>query len=101
MPTAALGELLVRWQHMPTSRHSTFNPRPAGPSPTPALCWGGGGAGGVAPPSISVTNRHGGNIKPAMESPGRDRSDKVEKFDYGITCDVTSQVKHKMFYISI
>ena len=36
-----------------------------------------------------------------MNSPGRDLSDEVEKFDHGVTCDVTGQVKHKMFDISI
>ena len=36
-----------------------------------------------------------------MVSPGRDLSDEVEKIDPGVTCDVTGQVKHKMFDISI
>ena len=40
------------------SRHISLSlvsdPRPVGPSPTPALCGGGGGRSG--PPSISVTN---------------------------------------------
>ena len=36
-----------------------------------------------------------------MESPGRDLSDEVEKFDPWVTCDVTGQVKHKMFDIFI
>ena len=76
------------------------NPRPAGPSPTPVLCWRGGG-GAYRPPTISVTNRRGGKIILAMESPGRDLSDKVEKFDPRATCDNTGQVKHKMFDISI
>ena len=33
-------------------RRAIFNLRPAGPSPTPALCWGGGG-GGIAAPVLS------------------------------------------------
>ena len=66
------------------------NSRPAGPSPTPALCWGGRSG----PPSISVTNRLGGKSQPAMKSPGRDLSDEVEKFELGVTCDVTGQDKH-------
>ena len=78
-----------------------LNTRPAGTSPTPVLCWGPGRGGGVRPPSISVTNGHGGKIQPAVESPGRNLSDEVEKFDPGVTCDVTDQVKHKMFDISI
>ena len=61
----------------------------------------GGGGGGVAPPSISATNRRGGKIQTAMESPGRDLSDEIEKFYRGVTCDVTGQDKHKMFDISI
>ena len=36
-----------------------------------------------------------------MESPGQDLSDEVEKFNPEVTCDVTGQVKHKMFDISI
>ena len=36
-----------------------------------------------------------------MERPVRDISDEVEKFDPGVRCDVTGQVKHKMFDISI
>ena len=36
-----------------------------------------------------------------MERAGRDLSDEVEKFVPGVTCDVTGQVKHKMFDISI
>ena len=58
-----------------------------------------GGGGVSAPPSISETNRRGGKIQTAMERPGRDLSDKVQKFDLDVTCDVTGQVKHKMFDI--
>ena len=54
----------------------TVNPRPAGPSPDPTLCWGGGGAY-RPPPSISETNRRRGKIQTAMERPGRDLSDQV------------------------
>ena len=36
-----------------------------------------------------------------MDSPRRDLSDEVEKFDAEVTCDVTGQVKHKIFDISI
>ena len=32
-----------------------------------------------------------------MESTGQDLSDEVEKPDPGVTCDVTGQVKHKIF----
>ena len=46
----------------------------------------GGGGGGVAALSISETNRRSGKIQTAMERPGRDLSDKVEKH-------VTSQVR--------
>ena len=49
-------------------------PRPAGPSTAPTLCWGGGG---VAPPSISETNRRGGKIQTAVERPGWSLSDNV------------------------
>ena len=78
-------------------------PRPAGPSPTLVLCWVGGGGGGHSGPDlgISVTNRRGGKIQPAMESTGRDISDWVKKLNPGVTCDVTGQVKHNMFEISI
>ena len=55
-----------------------IKPRPAGPSPAPILCWGGGAK---RPLSISVTKRRGGKIQPAMERPGRDLSDEIEKFD--------------------
>ena len=75
-----------------------LNPRPAGPSPTPALCWGA--VAPPPPPSILVTNRRGGKIQPAMESPGRDLSDAIKKFDP--ESPVTSQVRSsKMFDISI
>ena len=36
-----------------------------------------------------------------MERPGRDLSDEVGKFDPDVIGDVTGQVKHKMFDISI
>ena len=36
-----------------------------------------------------------------MERPGRDLSDEVEKFDPGVACNVTGQVKYKMFDISM
>ena len=53
---------------------------------------GGGGGGAQRPlPTISVTNRRGGTIQPALESPGRDISDEVDKFDRG--SPVTSQVR--------
>ena len=80
---------------------SWLNPRPAGPSPTPALCWGGGGGERSGPPSISVTNRRGGKIQTAMKRPGQDLTDEIEKCYHGVTCDVTGQIKHKMFDISI
>ena len=54
-----------------------------------------GGGGRSGPPSISETNRRREKIQTAMESPGRDPSDKVKKFDLEVTCDVTGQVKHK------
>ena len=38
---------------------TTFSTRPAGPSPTPALCWGGGGRSGPSLLGISVTNGRG------------------------------------------
>ena len=60
-----------------------------------------GGGGRSGPPSFSETNRRRGKIQMAMERPGRDLSDKVYKFDLEVTCDVTGQVKLKMFDISI
>ena len=36
-----------------------------------------------------------------MKRPGQDLSDEVKKFDAGVPCDVTGQVKHKIFDISI
>ena len=42
-----------------SSYERVFGPRPAGLSPTPALCWG---RSLVAPPTISVTNRRGGKL---------------------------------------
>ena len=53
------------------------------------------------PPSISVTNRSDGKIQTAIESPGRDLSDEVEKADPGVSCDVTGQVKHKMWHFHL
>ena len=100
----AIGCLLSAANHVKTCNFDVWpllNPRPAGPSPAPALCWGGGGGGRrVAPPIYLGNHRRGGKFPTAMESPGRDLSVEVEKFDPGVTCDVTGQVKHKMFYIS-
>ena len=59
----------------PPPDRARVNPRPAGPSPDPTLCWGGGGR--IGPPSISETNRRRGKIQTAMERPGRDLSEKV------------------------
>ena len=62
-----------------------------------------GGGGGVrsGPQSISVTNGRGGKLQTAMERPGWDLTGDIEKFDPGVTCDVTGQVKHNMFDFSI
>ena len=71
-----------------------FNLRPAGPSPTPTFCWRA--VTPPPPPSLSVTNGSDGKNQTAIESPGQDLSDKVEKVNPGVTCDVTGQVKHNM-----
>ena len=52
---------------------------------------GGGAVAGL--PTISVTNRHGGKIQPAMESPGRNLSDEVEKFNLGTRRGMLSDVE--------
>ena len=77
-------------------RASAFNPRPAGPSPTPALDSGGGGGGSVATPrTISGTNRRRKKINRHWM-----RSIISSKKSYLlVTWDVTGQVKHKMFNI--
>ena len=76
-----------------------FNPRPAGPSLTPAFCWGGGG-GGAAPPSISIPIDVAEKFSRQWRGLYEVFQIKFKNLTSG-TCDVTGQVRHKMFDISI
>ena len=71
----------------------------------PAPHWGifitlGGGGAISSPPLISETTGLILKIQAAFESPGKNCRGKANFIDFGVTSDVTGQVKVKMLDIS-